>query len=146
MHALPLSVCFQGVLAEVTLAYETWGKLNEAKDNAVLLQTGLSASSHAKSHAVRCTLPCLPFSRQKSLPRLWGLALCVCLFFLVPRISSMEIDRKTTHPAGGRSSLALAKRLTQTSTLSSAQITLVAATDQRMWGGAFGGWGGGSWS
>lgn len=35
------------------MAYETWGELNEAKDNVVLLCTGLSASSHAKSHAVR---------------------------------------------------------------------------------------------
>ena len=35
------------------MAYETWGELNEAKDNVVLLCTGLSASSHAKSHVVR---------------------------------------------------------------------------------------------
>ncbi|KAK0570104.1 Serine O-succinyltransferase [Tilletia horrida] len=30
-----------------TVAYETWGKLNEARDNVILLHTGLSASSHA---------------------------------------------------------------------------------------------------
>ncbi|CAD6906777.1 unnamed protein product [Tilletia controversa] len=30
-----------------TLAYETWGQLNEARDNVILLHTGLSASSHA---------------------------------------------------------------------------------------------------
>ncbi|KAE8268250.1 hypothetical protein A4X09_0g4100 [Tilletia walkeri] len=30
-----------------TLAYETWGQLNEAHDNVILLHTGLSASSHA---------------------------------------------------------------------------------------------------
>lgn len=41
-----------GVLEDVTVAYETWGTLNKAKDNAVLLHTGLSASSHAKSHKV----------------------------------------------------------------------------------------------
>ena len=35
------------------MAYETWGELNAAKDNVVLLCTGLSASSHAKSHVVR---------------------------------------------------------------------------------------------
>ena len=33
------------------MAYETWGELNEAKTNAVLLHTGLSASSHAHSNA-----------------------------------------------------------------------------------------------
>ena len=41
-----------GVIPEVELAYETWGELNEAKDNAVILHGGLSASSHAKSHKV----------------------------------------------------------------------------------------------
>ncbi|XP_048775708.1 serine O-succinyltransferase-like isoform X2 [Ostrea edulis] len=37
-------------LPELHVAYETWGKLNESKSNAVLIQAGLSASSHAKSH------------------------------------------------------------------------------------------------
>jgi homoserine O-acetyltransferase len=32
------------------IAYESWGKLNDAKDNCILLHTGLSGSSHAKSH------------------------------------------------------------------------------------------------
>lgn len=32
------------------LAYECWGSLNESKSNVILLHTGLSASSHAKSH------------------------------------------------------------------------------------------------
>jgi len=40
-----------GVLPEVYIAYETWGTLNADKSNAILLHTGLSASSHAKSHA-----------------------------------------------------------------------------------------------
>lgn len=31
------------------IAYETWGTLNEAHDNAILLHTGLSASSHVAS-------------------------------------------------------------------------------------------------
>lgn len=38
-----------GVLPEFDIAYETWGKLNETKSNAILLHTGLSASSHAHS-------------------------------------------------------------------------------------------------
>jgi homoserine acetyltransferase len=36
-------------LPEFTIAYESWGNLNETKDNAILLHTGLSASSHAAS-------------------------------------------------------------------------------------------------
>lgn len=38
-----------GVLPEFDIAYETWGQLNEDKSNAILLHTGLSASSHARS-------------------------------------------------------------------------------------------------
>jgi homoserine O-acetyltransferase len=37
------------VLHNGQLAYETWGMLNEARDNAVLLFTGLSPSAHAAS-------------------------------------------------------------------------------------------------
>jgi homoserine O-acetyltransferase len=47
----PFACEWGGVLPELTLAYETWGELSPARDNAVLLHTGLSASSHAKSHA-----------------------------------------------------------------------------------------------
>jgi homoserine O-acetyltransferase/O-succinyltransferase len=36
-----------GSLREVTLAYETWGELNEASDNAVLLVHALTGDSHA---------------------------------------------------------------------------------------------------
>jgi homoserine O-acetyltransferase/O-succinyltransferase len=36
-----------GNLPEVTLAYETWGELNEAADNAVLLVHALTGDSHA---------------------------------------------------------------------------------------------------
>ena len=53
-YKLPRSFHFQynnGLLPEVQIAYETWGKLNEARDNAVLVFTGLSASSHARSHS-----------------------------------------------------------------------------------------------
>lgn len=41
------------------VAYETWGELNERKDNAILLCTGLSASSHAKSQKVHIFMPFL---------------------------------------------------------------------------------------
>lgn len=36
-------------LPNFTIAYETWGKLNSDKSNAILLHTGLSASSHVAS-------------------------------------------------------------------------------------------------
>jgi homoserine O-acetyltransferase/O-succinyltransferase len=38
-----------GVLKGVDVAYETWGELNEARDNAVLIFTGLSPSAHVSS-------------------------------------------------------------------------------------------------
>ena len=41
-----------GAVEAMEIVYETWGELNEEKDNAILLHTGLSASSHAKSHEV----------------------------------------------------------------------------------------------
>ncbi|KAG5460005.1 MAG: Alpha/Beta hydrolase protein [Olpidium bornovanus] len=47
----PLLLDYGGVLPDFRIAYETWGKLNDRKDNAILLHTGLSASSHAKSHS-----------------------------------------------------------------------------------------------
>ncbi|MBT8102070.1 MAG: homoserine O-acetyltransferase [Gammaproteobacteria bacterium] len=40
-----------GFIESPTLAYETWGALNAAKDNAVLIFTGLSPSAHATSSA-----------------------------------------------------------------------------------------------
>ena len=40
-----------GELQSPTLAYETWGELNAAKDNAILIFTGLSPSAHATSSA-----------------------------------------------------------------------------------------------
>src|SRR5262245_47520007 len=48
--AEPFSCEWGGVLPEFSLAYETWGTLSPRRDNAILLHTGLSASSHAKSH------------------------------------------------------------------------------------------------
>jgi homoserine O-acetyltransferase len=40
-----------GTLHEGRVAYETWGALNAARDNAILLFTGLSPSAHAASSA-----------------------------------------------------------------------------------------------
>jgi homoserine O-acetyltransferase len=45
----PLLLDWGGVLPEYTIAYETWGTLNADRSNAILLFTGLSASSHAHS-------------------------------------------------------------------------------------------------
>nr|GAT58198.1 homoserine o-acetyltransferase [Mycena chlorophos] len=47
---LPLTYS-QYPLPSFDIAYETWGSLSPAKDNAILLHTGLSASSHAASTA-----------------------------------------------------------------------------------------------
>lgn len=41
-----------GVLPDFNIAYETWGTLNQDRNNAILLHTGLSASSHAHSTEV----------------------------------------------------------------------------------------------
>ncbi|CAG8501303.1 8852_t:CDS:2 [Funneliformis caledonium] len=49
-HNEPFLCDYGGVLPKLDIAYETWGELNEKKDNAILIQTGLSGSSHAKSH------------------------------------------------------------------------------------------------
>lgn len=40
-----------GVLHGARVAYETWGQLNAARSNAILVFTGLSPSAHAKSSA-----------------------------------------------------------------------------------------------
>ena len=40
-----------GSLQAPAVAYETWGKLSAAKDNAILIFSGLSPSAHAKSSA-----------------------------------------------------------------------------------------------
>lgn len=49
-HEAPFVLDYGYTLPGFTLAYETWGTLSPQKDNAILLHTGLSASSHAKSH------------------------------------------------------------------------------------------------
>jgi len=45
----PILLDWGGILPEFDIAYETWGALNAEKSNAILLHTGLSASSHAHS-------------------------------------------------------------------------------------------------
>ena len=40
-----------GYLESPTLVYETWGELNAAQDNAILIFSGLSPSAHAASSA-----------------------------------------------------------------------------------------------
>ncbi|WFD08138.1 homoserine O-acetyltransferase [Malassezia vespertilionis] len=49
LHEYPLD--YGSTLPSFKIAYETWGTMNEAKDNVILLHTGLSASSHAASTA-----------------------------------------------------------------------------------------------
>ncbi|BGP37760.1 Serine O-succinyltransferase [Rhodotorula kratochvilovae] len=48
-HTRPFALDYGGHLPAFTIAYETWGTLNADRSNAVLLHTGLSASSHAHS-------------------------------------------------------------------------------------------------
>lgn len=48
-HSEPLPLVYAPALPEFDIAYETWGTLSPAKDNVILLHTGLSASSHAAS-------------------------------------------------------------------------------------------------
>lgn len=45
----PILLDWGGTLREFDIAYETWGTLNKDQSNAILLHTGLSASSHAHS-------------------------------------------------------------------------------------------------
>lgn len=47
--ATPFPMRRGGVLQGVRIAYETWGELSAARDNAVLIFTGLSPSAHAAS-------------------------------------------------------------------------------------------------
>lgn len=50
LHSQKTFRCEWGkILPELNIAYETWGELSDRRDNAILLHTGLSASSHAKS-------------------------------------------------------------------------------------------------
>ena len=46
----PFAMKRGGALHGARVAYETWGRLNAARDNAVLILTGLSPSAHAASN------------------------------------------------------------------------------------------------
>jgi hypothetical protein len=47
-HSNPLTLAYSSTpLPSFDIAYETWGTLSPARDNVILLHTGLSASSHA---------------------------------------------------------------------------------------------------
>lgn len=48
-QATPFALYRGGELPKVTMAWESWGTLNESKSNAVLVFTGLSASAHLAS-------------------------------------------------------------------------------------------------
>ncbi len=48
----PFPMKLGGELHGARIAYETWGELNAARDNAVLVLTGLSPSAHMTSSAV----------------------------------------------------------------------------------------------
>ncbi len=50
----PFAMKRGGALHGAHVAYETWGTLNAARDNAVLIFTGLSPSAHAASNVGRC--------------------------------------------------------------------------------------------
>src|SRR5687767_761835 len=47
----PFTMRNGAILPEVDVAYETWGTLSPARDNVLLLVTGLSPSAHARSSA-----------------------------------------------------------------------------------------------
>jgi len=77
-HVGPLPLTYGAEpLPEFDVAYETWGTLSPARDNAILLHTGLSASSHAAS------------TRENPAPGWWekfvgpGRALDTSQFFVV---------------------------------------------------------------
>ena len=51
-HDLPSPFAMKrgGQLHGARVAYESWGELNAARDNAVLILTGLSPSAHAAAN------------------------------------------------------------------------------------------------
>ena len=46
----PLQLELDGQISEVTVAFETYGQLNEARDNAILICHALSGDSHVARH------------------------------------------------------------------------------------------------
>lgn len=62
----PYKFKYGGVIPSFELAYETWGELNGDHSNAILLHTGLSATSHARSHEVSLAMFCVQVSEDAS--------------------------------------------------------------------------------
>lgn len=60
-----------GLIPEVTLAYETYGELNAAKDNAVLIFHALSGSQHAAGHCP--DVPDCPYWTEECQEGWWDL-------------------------------------------------------------------------
>lgn len=93
-HALPSPFPMKrgGALHGAQVAYETWGRLNPARDNAVLILTGLSPSAHAASCA------------QDTAPGWWeemigpGKAIDTDRWFVVC-VNSLGSDKGSTCPA-----------------------------------------------
>ncbi len=50
-QSLPFALDSGGALGEVTIAYETWGTLAPARNNAILVLHALTGGSHAGAHA-----------------------------------------------------------------------------------------------
>jgi homoserine O-acetyltransferase len=71
----PSIMDYGGQLSQFQLAYETWGKLSTDKSNAILLHTGLSASSHARSHAKNTA----PGWWEKFIGKYYELYICICI-------------------------------------------------------------------
>ena len=88
----PFAMKRGGTLHDAQVAYETWGTLNAARDNAVLVLTGLSPSAH------------LTASAEDTSPGWWqdmagpGKAIDTTHWFLVC-VNSLGSDKGSTGPA-----------------------------------------------
>lgn len=88
----PFAMKRGGQLADARIAYETWGTLNAARDNAVLVLTGLSPSAHLTSCA------------RDPTPGWWegmagpGKAIDTSRWFLIC-VNSLGSDKGSTGPA-----------------------------------------------
>jgi homoserine O-acetyltransferase len=49
LHEQPFCFASGGMIPRMDMAYESWGKLNRARSNAILILTGLSPNAHAAS-------------------------------------------------------------------------------------------------
>ena len=101
-----------GRLERVTVAYETWGSLSPARDNAVLVCHALSGDSHVARHEAAddpgwweiMVGPGKPIDTGRRIHPVDGSSFSICLEFFVPEtIGRVVVD----HPHGlhdGRSS------------------------------------------